>query len=241
MGTPRDEPGAATARPSPAYGMFRKVALFSMAILVPVLVTGFVAWPRSPVDLGKADNMQSSGLYAAWAAGEVAVLVRHAERCDRSSNPCLDDKNGITEVGRQVSQQVGQAFATLGLGNTDLITSPLVRTVQTAQYMFGKPITVQDWVYNCDTRLLADIQQHKVAQRNLLLVTHSGCISNLESQLDFPHARAADYTSALFIVVGAGGKAKVLGTLNAEEWAGVLAKRAATLKVTHADKATLKM
>lgn len=238
MDTLRSESGASVVPRSPAYGLFRKCALFTMAIVVPVLVTGFVAWPRSPLDLGKADNMTRSGLYAAWAAGEVVVLVRHAERCDRSSNPCLNEKDGITQVGRQASQQVGQGFATLGLGNTDLLTSPLIRTTQTADFMFGKPIATQDWVYNCDHDLLGDIQKHKAAHRNLLLVTHSGCIANLETQLNFPHAPAADYTSALFISIVPGDKAKVVGTLNAQEWAGVLAKRATSIPATHTDLAT---
>lgn len=43
------------------------------------------------VDLGSERQMRNSGVYADWAKGEVIVLVRHAERCDRSRNPCLDD------------------------------------------------------------------------------------------------------------------------------------------------------
>ncbi|WP_258365173.1 histidine phosphatase family protein [Pseudomonas syringae] len=101
------------------------------------LLTGYSYWPRSPVSLVQGENMAMSGLYASWEKGDVMVLVRHGERCDRSSNDCLGASDGITRYGSSVSTDVGRSFSELGLAQTDVITSPLTRTAQTAQAMFG--------------------------------------------------------------------------------------------------------
>ena len=43
-------------------------------------------WPSSPLDLGVGNRLLTSGVLASWR-GELVVLVRHEERCDRSANP----------------------------------------------------------------------------------------------------------------------------------------------------------
>jgi len=205
----------------------RKLALVTLTLLVAALVMGFVAWPTSPMLLAQGDQLQKSGVLQHWQAGEIVVLVRHAERCDQSNNPCLGPADGITEVGRDAARQVGQALDSLGLADTDLLTSPATRTVQTAHYLSAQVVPQQEWLAACGASMGAEVRAHKTAQRNLVLVTHSGCISDFEAQNGFKNARKAEYTSALFAAVGPDRKLHILGTVNDVDWPKVLSNQVA--------------
>ncbi|WP_239687877.1 MULTISPECIES: histidine phosphatase family protein [Pseudomonas] len=193
--------------------------------LAALMATGFALWPRTPIDLAVRDHLRSTGVYAQWKAGDVIVLVRHAERCDRSSNPCLGPEDGITRLGNRSAAQVGRAFQQVGMNNTDVLSSPTTRTAQTAQAMFGKSAITADWLVSCGPTLGQDALAHKAAHRNLVLVTHSGCIDDLEKQLGYRHVAKSEYTSSLFVSVGADGQLKMLGILNAEDWPTALGTR----------------
>jgi len=67
-----------------------------------------------------------------------------------------------------------------------------------------------------------EILTHKHADRNLMLVTHSGCISDFEEALGFEHAAHAEYGSALFVKLLPNGKFKALGIMNTKDWAAAL-------------------
>jgi phosphohistidine phosphatase SixA len=157
-----------------------------------------------------------------WQAGEVVVLVRHAERCDRSSNPCLGPADGITKIGSESAQTVGQAFVRLGMTQADVLTSPVTRTAQTSHYMFGKEVMAQNWLAECGKTMRNDVVAHKRAQHNLVLITHSGCISDFEAQTGFEHAATSEYTGSLFVRIAANGEPEILGILNAEDWQSLL-------------------
>ncbi len=218
----------ATHPSKPAKGRSLKLLLLlGLLVVVSALVAGFAVWPLSPTNLGKPDRFAEARLSEHWKAGDVVVLVRHAERCDRSSGACLGPADGITTAGQEAAQDVGEAFASLGMGNASVLTSPLTRTAQTARAMFNLAAQEQDWLVNCDVDMAKDIRAHKVAGQNLVLVTHSGCISRLEHDLGFPHAQDTDYTSSLFATVAADGKLKVLGVLNQEDWPTVIHKNTA--------------
>lgn len=182
------------------------------------LLTGYAYWPRSPVDLAQGENMSRSGLYASWKKGDVVVLIRHGERCDRSANECLGPQDGITRHGNAVSTEIGRSFNALGLAQTDMFSSPATRTAQTAQAIFGHPVGAQDWLYSCNQATLEEVMTHKESNRNLVLVTHSGCISQLENQQGYPDADASEYDSALFISLNNRGKPVIRGILNPEDW-----------------------
>jgi phosphohistidine phosphatase SixA len=204
---------------------FKKLALSALVAVGIALILGFFWWPLSLTNLGTDDKMTTSGAYSRWEAGDVVMLVRHAERCDRSSHPCLGPADGITRAGSETAVALGKALGTLGMSKTDVLTSPLHRTVQTAFSMTGKASVEQEWLVNCEQTMLNDIMAHKVAHRNLVLVTHSGCISNLESQLGFTHAPTAEYTSALLISIGADHQPKPLGYINVQDWQATLDKK----------------
>ncbi|EJM68943.1 fructose-2,6-bisphosphatase [Pseudomonas sp. GM55] len=196
------------------------------ALTVAVLATGFLLWPKSPTNLAQEGAQARAQLLQQWEAGEIAVLVRHAERCDRSSNPCLGPADGITRVGSEAAAGVGQGLARLGLKHTDILTSPVTRTVQTAHYMFNSDPRTQEWLATCGTTLRNDVVAHKVAHRNLVLVTHSGCIADFEKQTGFKHsAKDAEYASSLFVRIDGNGQLQVLGIVNAEDWNTLLQEK----------------
>lgn len=108
-----------------------------LAVIV-LLLAGFMLWPASPRDLGIGDRLLNSQVIPAWRNGELIVLVRHEERCDRSANPCFAAPEGLTVLGTQRAEEVGKAFKVLGMENSDVIASPALRTAQTSHFMFGK-------------------------------------------------------------------------------------------------------
>ncbi|WP_368668885.1 histidine phosphatase family protein [Pseudomonas sp. Fl5BN2] len=200
----------------------RKIIFSAIAVALTIVVSGFMLWPATPQDLALDNQMQQSGLYEHWRAGQVIVLVRHSERCDRSANPCLGPADGITQLGSVTASELGQAFRTLGMEHTDVLSSPMTRTLQTTQSMFNQAPRTQEWLVTCGKNLERDIKAHKLQGRNLILVTHSGCISDLESHLGFAHALASEYTSSLFVTLTADGEMQVVGIMNARNWPQVL-------------------
>jgi phosphohistidine phosphatase SixA len=196
-----------------------KLVVAAGTLTVAAVVAGFFLWPRSPANLAHEGAQSRAQLLQQWSAGEIAVLVRHTERCDQSSNPCLGPADGITRVGSEAAAGVGQGLARLGLTQTDIFTSPVTRTVQTAHYMFNSDPRTQEWLATCGTTLRNDVVAHKVAHRNLVLVTHSGCIADFEKQSGLKHAaKDAEYGSALFVHIDGNGQLQVLGIVNADDW-----------------------
>ncbi|WP_261792970.1 histidine phosphatase family protein [Pseudomonas chlororaphis] len=196
-----------------------------MAGLLLALVTGFALWPRSPLNLSSANDLRTSGVLEQWQAGNVVVLVRHVERCDRSPHPCLGPADGITRLGSEAAVHLGAAFRALGMSDTDVLSSPITRTAQTSAFMFEQPTEAQAWLASCGQPLRDDVVAHKRLHRNLVLVTHSGCISDFERQTGFKHAQASEYGSALFVAVGQAKQVKVLGVVNEENWQSLLNKK----------------
>ncbi|SEL72267.1 Phosphohistidine phosphatase SixA [Pseudomonas agarici] len=204
---------------------FKPMFLAGAIALMALLMTGFALWPKSHLDLALNDPMSSASVYAHWKAGDIIVLVRHAERCDRSSHACLGPEDGITRLGSRSAVDVGQAFQAVGMDNTDVLSSPTTRTTQTAQAMFGKTAISADWLLSCGPALGRDAVAHKAAHRNLVLVTHSGCIDDLEKELGYRHEVKSEYTSSILVSVGADGQLKMLGVINAENWQTTLGNK----------------
>jgi len=197
----------------------RRWVILGIALMVS-MTTGFIVWPVSPaiLDLRNPRSPDVVSLTKHWRRGDVIVLVRHAERCDRSSNECLGPADGITRLGSTESQQLGRSYAHWGLNSTDILHSPMTRTTQTAQFMFEAPSVSQQWLADCAKMTRDDVLSHKQARRNLILVTHSGCISDFEKQTGFKHPAASEYDSSLFAWVTRQGKINVLGIANMRDW-----------------------
>ncbi|MHC8320509.1 lipopolysaccharide core heptose(II)-phosphate phosphatase PmrG [Pseudomonas sp. GB2N2] len=201
-----------------------KLAFVGALLTTVVLVTGVVRWPRSPANLGNSAHTANAEFLQRWHAGEIVALVRHTERCDRSGNPCSGPADGITDVGTQAATVLGKHFEQLGMEQVDVLSSPITRTAQTSHFMFGRDAVAQDWLATCGASLRNDVVAHKRARHNLVLVTHSGCISDFEAQTGFRHAPTSEYGSSLFVAIDANGALQVLGILNAEDWPSFLNK-----------------
>jgi phosphohistidine phosphatase SixA len=190
--------------------------------LFGTLLTGLLAWPVSPPDLGSGNRLLTSGLLASWRDGNLVVLVRHEERCDRSSNPCFGPADGLTINGTQQAVDIGKAFKTLGMENSDVLSSPTTRTAQTSLFMFGKSELLPSQLAICGDAMGEEILSQKAPGHNLVLLTHSACISDIERALGYPHAKATEYGSALFVEVLGSGKLKAVGIINSGDWPAAL-------------------
>jgi phosphohistidine phosphatase SixA len=198
----------------------RATLLGALCIALVLAALGLWSAMATPLtNLGSPQQMQRSGAYEQWAKGAVIVLVRHAERCDRSHGACLGDPSGITVAGSQAADALGDGLQRLGLASTDTLVSPEVRTRQTARFIFDNPVTPQPWLARCDSSFAQAALDHKRAGRNLVLVTHSGCIDQFERQLGVAAGeRSAAYASALFVTLDEAGKPRILGQIQANAW-----------------------
>lgn len=213
-----------TARRKRRLPSFRFLMIALCTLFALAATTTWLATRTRIVDLGNDNQMLKQGVYESWANGAVIVLIRHAERCDRSHAACLSDPVGITLDGSQAAADVGAGMQRLGMTKSDVLSSPEVRTRQTAHFMFGEAVATQDWLNQCNRGFSNNAFSHKRTGHNLVLVTHSGCIDHVERQLNVPGGeRTSAYASALFISMGNDGKAHILGQMNASEWHKLLA------------------
>jgi len=72
----------------------RRRQLAAALVLIALAVIVFEA--PAIADLSEENRHEVPTLRAQWQKGEVIVLVRHLERCDRGNSPCLTDTDGIT-------------------------------------------------------------------------------------------------------------------------------------------------
>lgn len=196
-----------------------RTAVLVVIVFALVWLVGWF-WTATPVtDLGVGNNMTQSGLQERWVQGQVVVMVRHAERCDRSGNPCLGSTDGITVNGSHSALAVGAGLQQMGLENARVIASPLTRTRQTADFIMGRAVPTQNWIGDCDSGFKDAVLSHKKNSENLVLVTHSGCIDQFERKMGVRAGeRSSDYTQAFFVKVDGRHTPKILGSLNAEQW-----------------------
>lgn len=193
----------------------------ALAVVVVTLAATLGWWLSSTtvIDLGRSGSAWS-GLQTQWQQGRVVVMIRHAERCDRSANPCLGPLDGITVQGQHAAQGVGAGFQALGLDRTRMLASPMTRTQQTADLIRGQQVAAQAWVGECDHGFKEAVLSHKSASENLVLLTHSGCIDQFERKMGVRAGqRSSDYAQALFVQVDGVHAPRIIGELDASQWA----------------------
>lgn len=204
---------------------YRTIFLIAFAVITAAALSAFAFSPAPIQDLAQRHNFQHADVSGLWAHGELVVLLRHVERCDHSTNPCLADHDGITRKGQAMALELNKSMKTMGVGNADIFSSPLLRTTQTSSAVFDRPVVNQDWLINCRKTMLNDVLAHKVDQRNLILVTHSECIDQLEKSMNVPRTMM-NYGASLIIAIDpATHKPNILGFIDAPGWKTILAKR----------------
>jgi phosphohistidine phosphatase SixA len=207
-------------------GKYRAVLLMTLAVVLTAIGVRHVLNPCALVELAQANQLIKSGFYSGWQQGKLVVLMRHVERCDHSTNPCLAQSDGVTRKGQSVALAIGSSLRSMGVTDADIYNSPLRRTEQTASLVFNRTTPGQEWLANCRKSMLDDVVSHKRDQHNLILVTHSECISQVEESLNVPNAQTLDYGSSLILSVDPKDHtAQVVGQLDAQSWARVLANR----------------
>ncbi len=193
-----------------------------LALIITLVLGAVLVWfsTATPVmDLGVGNNLIKSGLKEQWRQGSVVALVRHAERCDRSANPCLGDAEGITVNGSNAAIAVGTGIRQLGLEKVRIIASPSTRTRQTADLISGRAVPTQDWVAECDDGFKDAVLTHKSRNENLILITHSGCIDHFERLMGVRAGqRSSVYMQTIFVQVDGSHEPRILGSLNAAQW-----------------------
>ena len=199
---------------------YRNAAAIVVSALLVIPLTVWLLRPAAVPDLAHGNVAGARALATGWAKGDMIVLVRHVERCDHSTAACLSGNDGITERSRSVAVSVGAQFEHLGLGKADIYNSPMMRTAQTAGYMFNKVGVGEDWLISCRGSMLRDALAHKVAGRNLILVTHSECMAQLEKDLKLPTSTLG-YGASLFISAEAPQVPRMLGFIEASDWRSV--------------------
>lgn len=179
----------------------------------------YEAFTRNTVeDLCSTKKLASSGLSNDWKSGDVILLIRHEERCDRSSNPCLGPDNGITVSGSERAKEAGIRLKTyFELDNSDIFTSPMTRTVQTSDVMLGKARLLSDREAICGSDIIDKLLKHKIANRNLIVVTHNTCMKDLIRTSGHKHSWSPEYGSLLFAKTTSKNEIKIVGKLNSDD------------------------
>lgn len=193
----------------------------ALALLLVSTVLALVAWRFIQPESLDAPN--ASAFAQRWTQGNVILLVRHMERCDRSSAPCLGAADGITARAADVARTLGDTISRYGLATTDIYSSPLTRTAQTADLMFDHAVTRQDWLYSCkDDDMLSHIRQHKAEHRNLVLVTHSECFDRLRENLHLAEGDDPEYGETLVLFDNEDSSPRIAGEIETHDWTQLL-------------------
>lgn len=183
-----------------------------------VSIIAFLFQPPEIADLSEENRHQLPNLLGQWDKGNVIVLLRHLERCDKDDSPCLEGTEGITARSVGIGQILADSYARLGLANTTILNSPLTRTAQTESIVFADVGADMNWLYECRDSMLSDALAHKAPGKNLVLVTHSSCIEAFEQALGYDSDTPTYGTSLFFSADAPPGSLKVLGFLDADDW-----------------------
>ncbi|CAH0270222.1 Lipopolysaccharide core heptose(II)-phosphate phosphatase [Pseudomonas sp. Bi70] len=193
-----------------------------MAVSFTTAVGAFVMHPPEIEDLSEEHSNEVPNLLTRWKEGDVIVLLRHLERCDKEDYPCLEGTEGITSRSVPMGGWLAEGFGQLGLAKTDVYNSPLTRTAQTEELVFNDLGIDKDWLYKCRETMLKDALEHKMPGKNMVLVTHSSCISAFEQSLGYD-TETPEYGTAVFFTKSADSDSlKVVGFLEADDWKRVL-------------------
>lgn len=213
-------------------GQRKRALIYGAAGSLTMAAAAVIVHPPEIADLSEESRHELPNLLAQWERGDVVVLLRHLERCDKEDHPCLVGDDGVTSRSVTVGNVLADSFSRLGLSKTDVYNSPLTRTAQTEAIVFEDVGIDEDWLYQCKASMLSDALEHKAPGKNLVLVTHSSCISAFEQALGYDSDTPEYGTSLFFTKSTDPNSLSVLGFLDADDWATALSPGAR--KVTQA-------
>lgn len=199
---------------------FARPVGLALPFLAAVALAVWIFDPPELPDLSTEESIEDHNVRNSWQLGEVVVLVRHLERCDRSESPCLDGRDGITARSVDIGVALSEEFYQLGVDRAAVYNSPMTRTDQTADILFGGYSSDRGWLNKCrkSDSLLKDVMHFKQPGKNLVLITHSTCIARFEEALGFS-SDTPDYGASIFLTTEPGAEhPRILGYLDVEDW-----------------------
>lgn len=165
-----------------------------------------------------AQESDHAALVEALRAGGHVIIMRHASTTPGSS----DDERQLDDAGKAAVHSMGEALRRLAIPVSEVLTSPLIRTRQTAAALDVADIQIIDELTELAVGqqsprerrawLMARAAQPPPAGSNLLLVTHS---TNLELAFG---AAGRLFEGESLIIRPEGGKAVVVARLKTEDW-----------------------
>ncbi len=198
----------------------------SLAVAAVVFSASQFWMNPKPVDLSKSPFALTSNMLAEWHNGDLIVFVRHLERCSRVDAACMEDEPaGITQRSSVTGLEMRAQFAELGLNATDVYSSPLTRTSQTSTLLFAEPTANEDFLYQCKESFVQDALAKKIPGRNLVLVTHSSCMDEVNESLAYAEVDY-EYGAAVFLNVDSATEHNILGFIDTDDWSKTLEPRA---------------
>ena len=189
--------------------------------VVVVVASQWLAAPK-PADLSESPFALTANLLAEWQDGDVIVLVRHLERCSRVDAACLGEPSGITQRSTAIGAELREQFSGLGLAATDIYSSPLIRTSQTRTLLFPEATANEDFLYQCKKNFVQDALAKKIPGRNLVLVTHSSCMDEVNESFAYGEVDY-EYGASVFINVESQTEQQIIGFIDADDWSRTLA------------------
>jgi len=181
------------------------------------LVANLVTTPNDSTELRREKLME------ALKSGGYTVLLRHA-RTDRSFNEQRDpvptarkDQRNLTDDGIKDAALMGVVFRKYGIHFSEIISSPMYRTVETAEYSAGKPTstTMALRVFPSTPEQAALVLKAPKRGTNRLIVTHHFVI-----ETHVPGIKPGDVEESEAAVVrhNPDGKIQLVGRITLSDW-----------------------
>ncbi len=214
-------------KPFQRYIKTKQAKLLGSALTAAALVfsAGQLSTEPIPADLSESPFALTSNMLEEWQEGDLIVFVRHLERCSRVDVACMDDEpSGITQRSSTLGLEMRAQFAGLGLTATDIYSSPLTRTSQTSSLLFAEPTANEDFLYQCTDDFVQDALAKKIPGRNLVLVTHSSCLDEVNEKFAYAEVDY-EYGAAVILNVENATEQNILGFIDADDWLQTLSPR----------------
>lgn len=167
-------------------------------------------------------ELRREALMDALRAGGYTVILRHA-RTDRSFQEARDyvpktraEQRNLNDDGIRDAALMGVVFRKHGIAFTEIISSPMYRTVETAEMSVGRPTstTMDLRVFPSTPAQAALVMQPPKAGTNRLLVTHHFVI-----EAHVPGIRPGEIAESEAVVVRhAAGKVELVGRITLDDW-----------------------
>lgn len=167
--------------------------------------------------------------------GGLILYFRHsltirAGQPDNDISSC-DNQRNLTDEGRALSRQIGEAIRILQIPLGGVFASPYCRCYETAQLAFGRHDIAPFLETNGDiddpaeqarvAELAGVLRKQPPAGTNTVLVAHGNNLGGLAKLHGYPQMRIAEAEAVVFRPRG-DGPADILGTVMGTRWGGLV-------------------